>query len=557
MYRIYFAIFSLFALIMSSCSQDEVLDVNVNDNEVQITAQIENENPKTRANIGINGKGTFEEGDVITLNYGYSNQKNLTLTNGKWNPSISWSEIGNQTSFSAFYPQLNSNYSVFTHEVKEDQSKGDDFEKSDLLHASMRDVKEGTPVNLNFKHLMSCVTVVLKSNIYSSEQLKNATIKIKAYNKIQVNSEGELGYLHDYDHKQNISNITFRHKEGSTFQAIICPQSYKDITFMGVDNWLTISIGGKTYTVQNPSNDYNVFKSGKNVTFTYSFNDTKPDPEVGGKTVWVHGLGDIPPVENSAWIPMIGTKLKQLVWKNGDKWYDCDKKDSSFPTYNDHRLCWAASASNMIHWWLDQNSDLIGKYSADNNIPRAYPDHLESEIFEIFKQSFTDEGSYIEEGLNWYFLKKYSIKNSDASSLTNQTTGGYFKEVFKNVSNMAEVRGIANLNDFSSILKDAFNSKKAIGFNIYMAGLNNGGRHAMTIWGAKFDGNGKVSELYYCDNNDGGDISEKPHLIAAKVKDENGVRLQGSNENGAFTIKIEGVVLLDLKRAELKKYFNK
>ena len=548
---------------MVSCSKEEVIETNSTESVVKILAHIESDNTLSRAKVGIDGKGNFEEGDVITLALA-EKKVDLTLNGGDWTPSLKWNEIETPATFVGFYPTVPmGTNNVFTHTVLTNQNENKNFEMSDLLCATTSGVQKSEEVQLNFKHLMSCITIELKSNQYTAKQLELATVKVRAYNQVKVDMSGQLMHTIDHAHgyKGNIPVITMHHKGDGIFQAIVCPHYFRDMAFGGVDSWLEVIIDGKPYSKQEPpttlydGTPFNEYKSGENVRFTFSINEKKPNPEIGGKTLWVYGLENIPPVEDPAWTAVEGTKLKQLVWKKGDNWYDCDKKDSSNPTFDDHRLCWAASASNMIHWWLDRNSDLIGKYCNDKKVPRTYTNHLESEVFDVFKKSFTDEGSYIEKGLNWYFLQKYG-NDPGAASITDRTTGGYFKEVFKELPSMAEKRGISTLDDFSAILKNAFQNQMAIGFNIYMAGLNNGGRHAMTLWGAKFDTHGKVCEIYYCDNNDGGDISEKPHLIAAKVKDSNGVRLQGANINGSFTIKIEDVVLLGLKRAELEKYFN-
>lgn len=45
-----------------------------------------------------------------------------------------------------------------------------------------------------------------------------------------------------------------------------------------------------------------------------------------------------------------------LTWKEGSGWFDCNK---TFNYYGDGNMCWAAAASNLIHWWLAQNQNTL------------------------------------------------------------------------------------------------------------------------------------------------------------------------------------------------------
>lgn len=52
-----------------------------------------------------------------------------------------------------------------------------------------------------------------------------------------------------------------------------------------------------------------------------------------------------------------------LTWAEGCGWYDCNK--SMNYDENDGNLCWAASASNMLIWWMNQNRAYIEAYDRE------------------------------------------------------------------------------------------------------------------------------------------------------------------------------------------------
>lgn len=172
----------------------------------------------------------------------------------------------------------------------------------------------------------------------------------------------------------------------------------------------------------------------------------------------------MPSDDSSEWTELQGTCLKQLLWKPGDKWYDCNKRTNQSANYGDQNLCWAATASNMIHWWFDRNKDLVGEYCATNGIPSLYKNDKESEVFQVFKDSFTDHGSYTEQGLNWFFLGKYN-QSGDMAGIKKHDTGSYFSKVLSTVSNMTENTQLGSLAAFDNALKSAFKNKQAIGFS--------------------------------------------------------------------------------------------
>lgn len=455
---------------------------------------------------------------------------------------------------------------TFDHKVLEKQYLDNNFEKSDLLYAPNVSVSKGDIVNLHFKHLMSCMTVKLKSNVFSQEQLEQAEIIIRSYNEMNVNSDGKLVKLYDYLYdKRNMSDIVFQHKGSAAFQAILCPQNPHNWAYSGW--WLKIKIAGKEFYVSEPPHYLNNekpfegFKSGENYIFTYTFNE-----RYNNKLQWVYGLKEIPKPFTGGWeYYVFNDTLKSfhLPWYKKYGWYDCNKKDPAGPSYGDQNLCWAATSSNMIHWWLEQNKEYVDRFCELNkvSVPQNYDHNYNSEVFATFVKNFEDKGSHIHHALNWFFLGEYR-QEDDSAKLLNSDSGAFFKDVFTLDSKLVEVVGISKIQDISDALKKAFTNNKAIGFCIEMKGF--GSAHAMTIWGANFDQDGKVNRIFYVDNNDE-PLNEQNNvgLLAAKIGEYQGTdpQLKGTicmeNSQGKTSIPITQLVLLDLGKQDWNIYFQK
>ena len=554
----------IFALFFSACEQEETLETYTD--IVKLSTQIQNHEVKTRATIGTNGVGDFSENDQISLfvtpQLGHEAYHELTLKSQGWTPTLSWKELGEEATFSAFYPSNTADYrGEFTHVVELNQSLGNNFEKSDLLHASTSTLK-GKQVNLVFNHLMSCLTVKIGGSVYTEDEIAKATLIVKAYHKIQIKKDGRLGELHDYnskDHKEtNASEITLKYRGNSTFQAILCPQDISKLDW-GSD-WLKIRIKGKEHQLKVPNklndgSNFESFQSGKNITLTLNL-DGK-DVEFINQTRWVYGIKDMPDVNTWKYYDAI-LKFKGLTWDRKYGWYDCNKVSTENP--GDMNLCWAASCSNLIHWWMDRNQEYLDKYQY--NGPRNYSNHLESEVFQAYKDNFIDKGYFEQYGLSWFFLGK----PVDESLLENKNSGGYFKDVFN--ESLIQNIGIADYKSLNRIIKSALKNKQAICFSILMKGF--GSAHAMTIWGAEFNERGHICAIYYTDNNDR-TTAEQPAkgdqipagILVARVGEYEGkypefkgyAAMEGSTHE--LSLPIKTLTLLNLGQDQWEAYFKK
>ncbi|MGP1439023.1 MAG: IdeS/Mac family cysteine endopeptidase [Treponema sp.] len=186
-------------------------------------------------------------------------------------------------------------------------------------------------------------------------------------------------------------------------------------------------------------------------------------------------------------------------------------------TFTDSHQCWAKSASNMLHWWFEQNEDNIKKYIEKKGIKKEddvekynmykpfykrgllnEQENEKSSIANVFRTKCLDDpqGSWIFNGLKWYL---FGMKNFARDK-------NYSPELFKDVFDVEEgnnpiyAKHTYTKKEFEEVLKEALapNSKKAIGVHIHD---NSSYGHAITLWGAAFDEDQNVIAIYVCDNN--------------------------------------------------------
>lgn len=168
---------------------------------------------------------------------------------------------------------------------------------------------------------------------------------------------------------------------------------------------------------------------------------------------------------------------------------------------SDSNMCWAMTASNMLHWWGEQNKELINRYknkygsTYDFSYTKGLEDNKEyekSKIAALFRRNCVNSGNEIRNGLEGFL---FSSANSPFKGIASPK---YFDKVFSKDNNIVNVETPHSKKEFERILKEAFNSKKAIGLDTRDG---RGNLHAITLWGAAFDGDENIIAIYIADNN--------------------------------------------------------
>lgn len=532
--------------------------------------------------LGEDGSGNFSKRDrislFITTEGGQSAISNvLTLGSEGWTPQLKWSEIGaTRADFNAFYPVIGGTEGPYMHSFSENQSDADEYRVSDLLSASASAAK-GEAVNLNFSHLMSRVKVVLSAaGDTTPEDLASAIVRVRSSAAITV----DLADLTLGQASENQVNVVAM-RSGDVFRAVVAPQEltkeWKETS------WIEVEVGGKTYNFKAPatlgSQPFTKLESGKEVTINLTLNRKPVEPEpqpddFAGKTVWVKGLKNMPEVDTWKKIETVPAPRYGLEWDASYGWYDCKKiyPNGNNPVQeglsgkNDMNLCWAASAANMIYWWLDTNKDYVErygkytgpkKYGADSDTgDKEWQKHFHAEIFDFFKNNFSNYGNDVNAVLNWFFTGR------NAGGLgVSADKAAFFKDVIGAGEIATELFGVSG-GRFTQVVKDALAAGKVIGFNHTFP---NRSLHAINLWGATFDKDGEITHIYVTDSNNGqytgpgqfeSEILTRAGLEKRAVKVIEGDTCMESSVPGQFSLPIVNVYTISPMTDKWEAYFR-
>ncbi len=203
----------------------------------------------------------------------------------------------------------------------------------------------------------------------------------------------------------------------------------------------------------------------------------------------------------------------------GKGWYDINKSKGQ---ELDKNLCFSAAASNLLHWWFDQNEEYIRKYIKLNpgankidkikDIQSSIALQNNSKIYSDFVKQFANrEKGYWPDILQDQFINGYRPKENggvtdpdfEGPDLIKDgpvSNGGYFYSIF-GTNILTERRYYdyqGSYNSLSSDLKNFINEGKATTITFDM------GRsaHVVTLWGAEYDKNGNLCAVYFSDSDD-------------------------------------------------------
>lgn len=514
---------SMWFLISCDCTED----ISFSDNE-DFTLECAKSawSQESRTVIDDEGSGHFEDGNRIdvwmkageeTSNIG------LQYESGKWIPSLKRVNNGQEAwTLSALYPVLSKPVGDATRRILNlplDQSTTANQQEADILFAQTTVGAGDTSAKLLFKHALHRINIHLKGTVPEDLELK-----------IRSCTNGEISLVDGRVYLPNKSYywITPRQTAEHTYSAIILPQEASD--YQRGDGLLRLTFGGKEISYSLTSEVLS-FQPGMQTTLNLTLksadedvDDEVVDTEFANQTRWVHGITSPACPErdklqtiSNAWetgypkgewfrkgyASGVLDEVECLTWAEGCGWYDCNKTFKY--EGGDGNMCWAATASNLLHWWLHHNRKYVQAYEKahpGNPCPKEYrqmteKDQNHSDIFNFFKKNFPNLGSWETGGVNWFI-------NGDGQKLnanSNKDFKGFFNEVFSKDNAVATDTYNMSKENFNRWMKEAFRMNKAIGFSVFGFANAGSGMHAMTIWGAEFDANGNVAYLYFCDNN--------------------------------------------------------
>ena len=331
-------------------------------------------------------------------------------------------------------------------------------------------------------------------------------------------------------------------------------------------NDFTPPVGKEYYTCiwyDTTPNGYAHYRVGGVASFTenttlYAYWSPPSDPSLGGasekykgkiiisKGVTIHDESEWEKDPTAFDLPYDG-------WTESCGWYDTTQDGLNF--------CWAATASNVIYWWLDQNKEYVDAYYnkvADGKKPdfsyikQPGPNKWNSSIFTNYFAEFWTQntGNHPDAGFNW-FITGYESGSVQPSA---KGKGGVFEEVFQKVPLTETKLAQSSLNrrNFNEFIVEAFDADRLIAIGEH----NALGPHVFTTWGFQFDDEGYICAIYYTDSN-----TAPNKLRKAIIKyDESTYRpyIQGfrTDENGEYgRVAITALYSFDLGTEYWKAYF--
>lgn len=202
-------------------------------------------------------------------------------------------------------------------------------------------------------------------------------------------------------------------------------------------------------------------------------------------------------------------------------WVDYNKAASEDSVWGDTSMCWAASASNVISWWVEHNESLL----TSTTLPTANP-------WEVARYLFTNDGGTPTTMFNWwingvdwtdtlpgYFDENvYNQKEESIYGIAKGSIfeGGFLKQVYSTTSSAIVIRsGNSNSYDFARSIVEALESGYALSISVSDSAL-----HAFTLWGVEYIETDKgivLTRAWITDSDDASRTSNQPFLISADI----------------------------------------
>ena len=219
------------------------------------------------------------------------------------------------------------------------------------------------------------------------------------------------------------------------------------------------------------------------------------------------------------------TRVAKFV--RGQGYYDTNKARNGQNKDVDRNLCFATTASNVLHWYLQENKEKIQdyihehgdvvrrvgqkNYSLEDFLNQSSPDQWDSRIFDYFKLIYGHSkngfytGPLVDLFLNGYTPKKAT--NTEADFGTMDERGGFLYGLLKEklqTDVMGSFKGT-----FSEDVKKHLAAGHALCISYRPLGTYS---HVVSLWGADFDESGKLVGVYVTDSDDQDETGEDPEV---------------------------------------------
>ena len=230
--------------------------------------------------------------------------------------------------------------------------------------------------------------------------------------------------------------------------------------------------------------------------------------------------GDFIEKEDSAYF----TRVARFV--RGQGYYDTNKARNGENQDVDRNLCFATTASNVLHWYLqenkekiqdyiDQHGDVVRRvgqknYSLQDFLNQSDPDQWNSQIFDYFKLIYGHRengfktGPLVDLFINGYTPEK--LVNSEEDFKTMDERGGFLYGVLGKKL-QSDITGSLRFT-FSTDVKERLSTGHALCIS-YSFGKYS---HVVSLWGADFDESGNLAGIYVTDSDDQDETGDDPEI---------------------------------------------
>nr|WP_314833038.1 IdeS/Mac family cysteine endopeptidase [uncultured Oribacterium sp.] len=225
-------------------------------------------------------------------------------------------------------------------------------------------------------------------------------------------------------------------------------------------------------------------------------------------------------------------------FEEGQGYFDVNKAPFGTNKEIDRNLCFAAAASNTLHWYLRENKKEIQDYIKDNgDVIRtvgantySLKDMLNQDveqqgslIYQYFKEMYgNNETGYYTVPLMDLFLNGYTPKedrktNIEDKDLQPDARGGFLYGII-GTKPQTGMQSVKNLSDLGNSLQHYLSNNFVVCLSYTTFSYN----HVVTLWGAEYDESGLLRAVYVTDSDDQDetgvetDVAMKRYVVKGK-----------------------------------------
>ena len=205
-------------------------------------------------------------------------------------------------------------------------------------------------------------------------------------------------------------------------------------------------------------------------------------------------------------------------FEEGQGYFDVNKAPFGTDKNIDRNLCFAAAASNTLHWYLQENRGVIEKYIEDNgdvkktvggsiySLKEMLNQNVEQQgslIYQYFKEMYgNNETGYYTVPLMDLFLNGYTPKedrktNIEDKDLQPDARGGFLYGII-GTKPQTGMQFVNSLSDLGNSLQHYLSDNFVVCLSYTTFSYN----HVVTLWGAEYDESGLLRAVYVTDSDD-------------------------------------------------------